>query len=669
MLIALTGACVCAPAWALDAAGRVLVAAGEVTVVRGAERIAAQRGTEVRVGDTIQVGAKSNTQIRLTDESIVSLRPDTTFRLSEYVFDAKQPNTQRSVSELVAGGMRTVTGLIARLSPEKYAIRTETATIGVRGTHFSLVECNNSCRNPNGTLAPNGTYGGVTDGRISVVNQSGEHVFGADQYFQVSGTAAAPQRLIAPPAFLRDTLEGRARNQRPAASQQAGSQGQATQEKSREAAAGSSAGGMLAQTGSGAGTGDSGLAASVTATTTSTVLATNVFQSTTDAAIAGPAAILQPTNTGTVFYRVQGPFNIPTSCSAPPCGVVVAGEFTLAVNLSLQRAGLSANFQLDNGERYSLGTPSAVSGTAITVGGGQASFNSTFNRADFPQNQGAFRCLNCGAVPGADYVQSFTVSGTISGSTANVTLTGIDTGGAASFPLTLTQQTPPSTAVAAISAPRLGGGTDSRSFAYWDVNVDPAGKLLGYGSTAGAPSGAVGTATNTIVGSSPATGNLVWGYWSGSGATITDSNFATVSASGTEPWITGIAPNALPPSLGSSVTYTPIGSFMAGTGVLNSASLTADFVGRTLALGINATNPGAGNTFQLNAVTGFSTLSGRFSAGFNSVTCSGTCAGSSPSGSFGGFFAGPNAEGAGTTFSAGFGVGGGGVTGVVAFKR
>ena len=217
----------------------------------------------------------------------------------------------------------------------------------------------------------------------------------------------------------------------------------------------------------------------------------------------------------------------------------------------------------------------------------------------------------------------------------------------------------------------VAGGVDARSNAFWGVQVDPQGKLLGAGPTVGGPLSAVGTALNTINGSAPTAGNLVWGNWSGAGSQITDSNYASFTTGPTAfvPWITGTAPNTLPPSLGT-LTYTPVGNFMQGTGVLNSASLTADFVARSLSLGMNATNPSAGNTFQMNAVTGFSTISGRFSAGFNTVTCSGPCnSGGTPGGSFAGFFAGPNAEGAGLVFSTGFGTGGTGVTGVVGFKR
>jgi hypothetical protein len=649
---------------AQETAGRVLIAVGDVAVVRGSQRIAAQRGTEVQTGDTIQVGAQSNSQIRLTDDSIISLRPETTFRLTEYAFAGKQPQEQRAFYQLVAGGIRTVTGLIGKLNQENYGVKTETATIGIRGTHFSLVECNNSCRNPNGSLAANGTYGGVTDGRISVTNQSGETVFGSDQFFQVASSTALPQALIAPPGFLRDTLEGRTRNLKPAAAPTI-----AQKPAAGQAASAGSDTTVMAPTGSGAGTSDSG-SGSVTASTAPASLSTNVFQVTADAALTGLANFLQPTGTGTVFYRMQGPVNIPVSCSSPPCSSIVAGEFTLAVNLTLLRAQIAANFQTSNGGRFNLASPVSASGFPISVSNGQVVFGGTFNLSDFPNNTGAFRCENCGPSGVIGFVQSLTVDGTLSGGTASVKLTGTDGAGTASFPITLTLQAPPNSAVAAIATPRQFGGVDARSFAFWNVQVDPAGKLLGAGPLIGGPLSAVNTASNTIDGSAPSAGNLVWGHWSGPGALITDSNYAsfTTGAGSIQPWITGTAPNTLPPSLGT-LSYTPVGSFMVGTGVLNNANLTADFVNRSLTLGINATNPTVGNTFQMNAQTGFSTLNGRFSAGFNSVTCTGPCTGGGVAGSFGGFFAGPNAEGAGVVFAAGFGNNNTGVTGAVGFKR
>src|SRR6266513_837719 len=202
-----------APGLALAQAGRFLLAVGDVLVARGQAEIRAATGTLVQSGDTIHVGPASNAQIRLADESIVGLRPGTIFRLDEFAYSGQGDGNERSLFTLLKGGFRTVTGAIGRLhSREHYAVRTPTATIGIRGTHYTVVHCDNDCGGAQRGSISNGTYGGVTDGRIEVVNQTGEHEFAANTFFYVATANTAPQNLIAPPNFLYDRLEGQARS-------------------------------------------------------------------------------------------------------------------------------------------------------------------------------------------------------------------------------------------------------------------------------------------------------------------------------------------------------------------------------------------------------------------------------------------------------------------------
>src|SRR5438876_3069214 len=186
-----------APGLALAQAGRFLLAVGDVAVARGQAEIRAATGTLVQSGDTIRVGPASNAQIRMTDESIVGLRPDTVFRIDAYEYSGQAE--PRSIFSLLKGGFRTVTGAIGRLhNRERYAVRTPTATIGIRGTHYTVVHCDNDCGGADRGSIANGTYGGVTDGRIEVVNQTGEHEFAANTFFYVASAGTAPQNLIAP---------------------------------------------------------------------------------------------------------------------------------------------------------------------------------------------------------------------------------------------------------------------------------------------------------------------------------------------------------------------------------------------------------------------------------------------------------------------------------------
>jgi len=225
-------------AWG-QAAGRVLMAVGEVSVLRGNATLPLALNSQVFPGDTIRLGVSSNAQIRLSDESIIGLRERSVFRIDEYQYAQGEG---KSVFSLLAGGMRTVTGQIGRLAQQRgnYAVRTPTSTIGIRGTHFTLVHCNNDCGNVKtasallasasltasdaGPLAQapggagggvaNGTYGGVTDGRISAApNEAPQFLreFGHDEYFHVASANSQPQSLIAPPSFLHDRLTGQNR--------------------------------------------------------------------------------------------------------------------------------------------------------------------------------------------------------------------------------------------------------------------------------------------------------------------------------------------------------------------------------------------------------------------------------------------------------------------------
>lgn len=694
LLLSAGAALLPAASLAQEVAGRMLVAVGDVAIVRGAQRIDARTGTEVRAGDTIELGAQSNAQIRLSDESIVALRSGTTFRISEYAFQGRAPEEQRVLFDLLKGGLRTVTGIIGRARQDRYGVMTPTATIGIRGTHYTLVHCDNDCDAPGaradagGTLlasammlaqtdagpgerkrVPNGTYGAVTDNVITVTNTTGTTEYGKDQYFFVASRDTRPERLIGPPEHLKEVRS----TIRPKTAAPVPGAAVAQQPTS----SGGESAPTVALTGASGGTGDLGVSSGVSGgAEIPPALSTNVFLPTESATAQGPATILQPTFTGTVFYRIQGPFSIQLNCTNPPCERFTAGDITLGVNFALQLAGVSVSVKdTVSGDIVNIGTPGSSPGIPITVNGGQATFSGTFNLADNPQNQGAFRCNKCGPNDTVGFLSSMTFSGTISGSQATLTVSGSSPNGeSGSATVSLAQAIPPNNDVAAMVTPNLAGGASARSAAFWGVQLDGARKLIDFGPTVGQIRANVGSANNTIAGSRPDAGNLVWGAWTGPGAQVTDFNYAsfTTGVGAVLPWITGNATNTLPPSLGT-LSYTPVGGLINnGFAVLNSGSLTADFVNRSLSLNLDTTRTsGELNRFVMSGASSFSSTTGRFSAGFANVQCvSGPCStgGNQIGGSFGGFFAGQQAEGAGVAFTAGFGIGNG-VSGVAAFKR
>lgn len=206
-----------AAAWAAGAgaqdAGRVILSIGDVTIQRGAATLPAPVGTGVQKGDAVRVGASSNAQIRFLDEAIVALRPGTELKVDDYNWSGAADGTERGFFSLLKGGLRTVTGAIGKVNQQNYRVATPTSTIGIRGSNYNLVQCDAECRNPDGSPARGGTYGGVFDSRIAVENDAGERVFGVGEFFYVASRNSLAEGLIGPPPFLGDRLAGSTRRQ------------------------------------------------------------------------------------------------------------------------------------------------------------------------------------------------------------------------------------------------------------------------------------------------------------------------------------------------------------------------------------------------------------------------------------------------------------------------
>jgi len=191
-----------------QAAGKVLLAVGDVAALRGTERVRLTAGAAVNVGDTVVTGAQSHAQLRFADDALVALKPDSEFRIERYNFTGAADSGEVAVFRLVKGGFRTLTGKIGRLNRDQYQLLTTQATIGIRGTHYQAQICaSGQCTNQGAPARP-GMYGGVYEGRVIVSNPLGADEYGAEEFFFVPD-GEAPQRWLAQPDFLSDQLDGR----------------------------------------------------------------------------------------------------------------------------------------------------------------------------------------------------------------------------------------------------------------------------------------------------------------------------------------------------------------------------------------------------------------------------------------------------------------------------
>lgn len=125
---------------------------GEVEFARGAgfAQAAGQtprtlgKGMMLKEGDRLTTAEGAAAIIKLADGTRMTLRPNSEMVLEQYRF-AENASDNSMVMQLLRGGMRAVTGLISKGSPDAARLRTSTATIGIRGTDFDARLCLKEC--------------------------------------------------------------------------------------------------------------------------------------------------------------------------------------------------------------------------------------------------------------------------------------------------------------------------------------------------------------------------------------------------------------------------------------------------------------------------------------------------------------------------------------------
>jgi len=109
------------------------------------------RGSALQVGDAINTTRNSSARLKFGDGGETVVRPESTLQVQAYHYQAEQPAQDNLLLRLFKGGMRALTGAIGkRGNADAYQLRTSTATVGIRGTEFSLRLCQNDCSEESG---------------------------------------------------------------------------------------------------------------------------------------------------------------------------------------------------------------------------------------------------------------------------------------------------------------------------------------------------------------------------------------------------------------------------------------------------------------------------------------------------------------------------------------
>jgi hypothetical protein len=174
---------------------------GTLTVRRsdGTQRFLSVKSA-VAEGDTLSTAVGTYARMKFSDGSEVVLRPESQLKVDAFKYEEAKPEADNSIISLLKGGLRSVTGLLGKRNRDKVSYNTPTATVGIRGTHFGALFCQNDCGNiptPAGSAPPNGLHVDVLDGSVTVSNSAGAQTINAGQFGYVRDVATPPVQVPA----------------------------------------------------------------------------------------------------------------------------------------------------------------------------------------------------------------------------------------------------------------------------------------------------------------------------------------------------------------------------------------------------------------------------------------------------------------------------------------
>lgn len=151
---------------------------GEVTVTVSGRSFLLQPGQVLDNGFVLTSQQGASALIRFDDGQVIVLAAASVFKLDNYRFSPSKPTENRSEVELVRGAMRFVSGLLGKQTPEAVKIKTQTATIGIRGTDFMI--------------ATGSLYVTVGDGGVVLTNATGTYMLNPGTLWQLASPQAVP---------------------------------------------------------------------------------------------------------------------------------------------------------------------------------------------------------------------------------------------------------------------------------------------------------------------------------------------------------------------------------------------------------------------------------------------------------------------------------------------
>ena len=122
-----------------DVVGRLSQVEGRVDLLKGGQLPAtpAKVDDEVRPGDVLRTKSLSKAQITFIDNSTLTVAPESRVGIEAYMYDPAQQK-RNAVIDVFQGLAHVVVNKIFKATEPDFVVKTQTATMGVRGTEFGI---------------------------------------------------------------------------------------------------------------------------------------------------------------------------------------------------------------------------------------------------------------------------------------------------------------------------------------------------------------------------------------------------------------------------------------------------------------------------------------------------------------------------------------------------
>ncbi len=106
---------------------------GKAKVQRATNTLELSISDSINEKDLIVTESRSRVQVILNDKTVITIGPNSEFSFDRYSADSQNPELNFKANK---GFFKAVSGKIGKIAPNRFKIKTRSATIGIRGTIF-----------------------------------------------------------------------------------------------------------------------------------------------------------------------------------------------------------------------------------------------------------------------------------------------------------------------------------------------------------------------------------------------------------------------------------------------------------------------------------------------------------------------------------------------------